>query len=173
MYTNKADRLYHWISFQQNLLGYSLIFSLNSMIFLDLFLTILNPFKVRKSRVKFYYGYTVAIFFIKMIFQDITEDSLSFINKLFDIEKQISIFVPLVSVILVVAQLLRPGTSKDLKYKVVYRHITYLIIYYLSVFSAYNQYRRLNSFSSSIIILFDLSGILLSLIRLAEPYVYK
>lgn len=57
---------------------------------------------------------------------------------MFTIERYISIFVPLLSVIVVVIKLMRPGTSKDLKLKVVYRHITYLLIYYLSVYSAFN-----------------------------------
>ena len=116
--------------------------SLNSMLFIDLYLTLRNPFKPRESRVKWYFIFTTLMGLITIIPK--TSDSLyitSYINKslpfplffnkgLMFLPLSIPlILVTLIFVIKIIIQLCRKGSSNNLKKKILKRHFIYMFIF--------------------------------------------
>ena len=113
----------------------------NSIIFLDLYLTLNNPFHPRHKRVKWYFGMVTILYiaiiatFTKALTQQGTSLELydasnnqGFIQllKTYTIILTLSTLIP---VGMVAYRLSKQGTSRDLKKKVLYRHIIYFILY--------------------------------------------
>ena len=118
-----------------------LYFSLNSIVFIDLYLTIRNPFYRRTKRYPLYlsilfmvmsvttatlvygtikYGATVTIYEEKL------EDDVLWMYRCFEI---LVFCLSMIPAALVIYRLSQKGTSKDLKNKVCKRHLVYFFFY--------------------------------------------
>ena len=119
---------------------------LNCLLFIDLFLTMRNPFYQRSKRIPKYYALAFLLIAIIncTIYLTFVEpkdgDIFSFHEKgqgtkFLELIKNASfilIFAPILSTILVVSRLMSKGTSKDLKRKICIRHLVYFFLFMLS-----------------------------------------
>ena len=153
------------------------------MIFLDLYLTLYNPFYPRESRVwKYYVTLIFSSFFVLgyIVYQIISGLE---ITKYFETGYVAWIlFAPpfLVSIIssfLVLLRLCKRGTSKKLRIIVFRRHLIYMMLYIGIFFTlGNNPISRIvvePSWKPLLKVLFAPTGILLFLSRVTEPFVYQ
>jgi hypothetical protein len=122
----------------------------SSIIFIDLYLTLINPFHPREKRVIFY---QVFIFIIGLlVFIDncsyfIAENIKS--PRLFDSESISNVLFEYLFVwtiipsILILLRLCRRGTSKELRILVIKRHIFYSFIFLLCLFNVIDDQKNL------------------------------
>ena len=108
---------------------------MNTLIFIDLYFTLENPFYQRKSRKKWYFSLIVADILLNMIFLEFGWTTSS--NIIGSVIAQTTIFI---TFILVVKRLRMKGTSSELRSKVVTRHVTYFVCYsYILIFDTYRH----------------------------------
>ena len=163
-----------------------LVLLFNLIVFVDMYLTIRNPFLASERRAK---GYYIIILFtiisglvlttFKVLENQRDLKAHKFIKKIFFVVGCVISVPMLIISVLVMIRLRRPGTSNDLKRTVWKRHILYLFFYvmYSSKYLWANRnlinnddkhneiYYLANTFN-------NLFGIPLALVRLSEPYVY-
>ena len=123
---------------------------LNTLIFLDLYLTLTDPFKPRKRRCN-YYIFVAIIFTIGNILAVIVSnrkhyERYKWIISIYHICAPITVFIPF---ILVVKRLHMKGISRNLRQKIVNRHIIYFVLYlYISsynyIYLNIGQYKTLD-----------------------------
>lgn len=111
----------------------------NTTIFIDLYLVIKNPFVARESRMKWYWLF-ISLFTIflwvlseilnKSIEDQITGEEFDIVGVLF-IASFVLVTIPAITV--VIKRLLIKSTSRDLKIKILKRHILYFIFYLIFV----------------------------------------
>ena len=113
----------------------------NSILFIDLFLTLKNPFYPRQKRVIKYkiFLFIVFIFSVSNIWISIRNNNTS-INlydnvrqdqaiKIFLIYTYVMISTTFIPTVLVIFRLCKRGTSRELRQKVIKRHISFFIVY--------------------------------------------
>ena len=123
----------------------------NSIIFMDLYLTLKNPFYPREKRVAKYNIFLMVVFLfsaINIIYSIVAEGTNL---NLYDSSRQstaIIIFIFYTSVLflftvvptlLVTFKLCRKGTSKKLRVKVIRRHMIFFSIYILTILSVFED----------------------------------
>ena len=119
---------------------------INCLIFVDLYLTLRNPFFPRKRRMFFYYLsasiiFILVVFFISMDLRSLQPDQLEGEMMKGHNTAQMVMFGYTVTLILltviptflVIRRLLRKGTSRQLKRKVVQRHLMFFLIYCIAL----------------------------------------
>ena len=96
-----------------------LVFLCNSIVFIDLFLTLRNPFQPKEQRAKYYYGTIVIIILVFLFFtaKDVRvieqEEDLSGVVKMIFFGMGLALSLPTIAcTIIVILRLNRPGTSK-------------------------------------------------------------
>ena len=178
---------------------------INCLIFVDLYLTLRNPFFPRKRRMFFYYLsasiiFTLILFFISMDLRSLQPDQLEGEMMKGHNTAQMVMFGYTVTLILftviptflVIRRLLRKGTSRQLKRKVVQRHLFFFLIYCIALIQMvdiqtefienwlYKVVEENPEFESKAMILsrskefvFDSVGIALALCRITEPFFWK
>ena len=97
----------------------------SSLIFIDLYLTLKNPFKKRSSRVKYYLLIILLNVFVTLLYKK--RDNAD--NMFFVVYSFLTAFPAIVSAILVMKRLTVTGSSEKLKNIVKYRHLTYLLLF--------------------------------------------
>ena len=95
------------------------------------------------------------------------------------------LLISIVSFALVVVRLCQKGTSQDLRQKVLRRHVTYFLVYLMIVFGDLVDFFGISLLFENkpeiytdiwdlvMILMFDISGTFLALIRLMEPWVWE
>lgn len=110
----------------------------NSIVFIDLYLTLKHPFYPRESRAKYYWASGFVIIFLFMISYNIFDPKGPGFNyKQRWIYEYIGLFLTLSTILvtfLIVSRLRIEGTSRDLKSKVLKRHLAYFGLYILCLF---------------------------------------
>ena len=168
----------------------------NSLIFIDLYLTIRNPFYARQRRAKWYTLFFLAILAAITVMTAISINSYGTSLNLYDQTRQksfiagLKVFTLVMTVctclptVLVMIRLNKEGTSTDLREKVRKRHYLYFALYLGIILQvAYNQFslaleslfpadQQWIAFTLEVIV-FELIGVPLALIRLFEPYVFQ
>jgi len=117
----------------------------NSIIFIDLYLTLKNPFYPREKRVSRYNLFLLVVFIfsaINIIYSIVTAGTnLNLYDKtrqstsivLFVLFTSVLYLFTVVPTLLVIFKLCRKGTSKKLRAKVIRRHLIFFSIYILSI----------------------------------------
>ena len=143
---------------------------LNSVLFIDLYLSIKNPFISRSSRIKFY-QFGCIVICLGQIYITIKNPLTLYINDAMD--RAVNYFSYVMSVMtilpffLVMIRLLKKGTSEKLKRLVIKRHAIYFLAYFVYLFDVSGMG------ISETIIYANFIGFFLALLRLFEPYVWK
>lgn len=180
--------------------GTLLQIGLNSMIYIDLWLTLRNPFYPRRKRNKYYNTAIFAILtYITVILvsnqrtKGTTLDLYDFKNddeffvfgyKSFFVFLLLLVFLPMIRIIVI---LCRKGTSKDLRYKVLKYQIVYFWLYIITLISAshdlwdYDVYDLANMKDDGSLdwvtdildTIFNSVGIFMAFNRLFEPYIWR
>ena len=122
-----------------------LVTTLNTSIFVDLYLTLKNPFYPRENRIKYYHLFTFCystLIYLDIIF-DITSSLLEKI-LLFSIIFLIMLIIPIIATVSALRRLCLRGTSQKLKNMVFRRYFVYLCIYLLIILG------RLSDFTEEI-----------------------
>ena len=160
----------------------------NSFLFIDLYLTLKNPFFPRQQRAKWFYLYSCLGFVIYLLYflqsqfnsdTDIDRDTDPISNdKMYPIVIMIFSIFTLTTVLLVVKRLTLKGTSRTLKQKVFFRHILYSMVYLTLLLEIFNNfYWEQIIINESIEELFEvwltICGFLMGTIRIFEPYVFQ
>lgn len=115
---------------------------LNSLLFIDLYLTIRNPFYQRSKRIPLY---CIFILVVETIITVLIIHTLGNVETVYgripEQMKQLSyltlktnlclMIFPIISTMLVVYRLMTKGTSKDLKLKICKRHLMYFIFFFI------------------------------------------
>jgi len=158
------------------------------IVFLDLWLTVRNPFYAREKRVKYYWAYLIIQTLLLV-------GALIYINHLGDIETyseagveaigyqidfsldmlgvigNFNYVLAFVSIFAVLIQISRPGTSGEMKSKVCRRYFSYLGLFLLWIVDfTINFY---TPFETSLMILGALLGIPIAFSRFMEPLVWQ
>ena len=164
---------------------------LQTLVFVDLYLTLTNPFVPRNFRNKYYVPICV-IFFLIVGFLNI--QTLNFEDAGSSVYQRIGQIIIVALVILVVIsslfvaiRLLKKGTSPNIRRKILLRHYLYFVffmviasVYYISYVDNKNplldmaNYKDRSTFKWWIFYYFtyQLAGTFLALIRVSEPYVF-
>ena len=117
---------------------------INSLLFMDLFLTIRNPFYQRSKRIPLY---CIFIFIVEAILTGLIIMTINDVDIVYGrIPEQMEamekltlttnfylMIFPIVSTMLVVYRLMTNGTSKDLKQKICKRHLMYFVFFFIGV----------------------------------------
>ena len=123
----------------------------NSIIFIDLYLTLKNPFYPREKRVSKYNIFLLVVFIFSAINILYSIGNKGTNLNLYDKSRQtiaISIFglytlvlflFTVVPTLLVIFKLCRKGTSKKLRAKVIRRHLIFFSIYILSILAVFED----------------------------------
>lgn len=123
----------------------------NSIIFIDLYLTLKNPFYPREKRVFSYKIFLLVVFLFSgtnILYSIIYEGTnLNLYDKdrqsgaifYFILYTSILTSFTIVPTILVIFKLCRKGTSKDLRAMVIRRHIIFFSIYILLILSVVDE----------------------------------
>ena len=90
--------------------------------------------------------------------------------------------VTVIPVVLIAKRLCMKGTSKDLKKKVLTRHITYFVLYMIVLMTIYVDLYNLNDYFIKYLsdigfnivnfIFFEFIGVAIAYVRISEPIVY-
>jgi hypothetical protein len=116
--------------------------TLNALVYLDLYLTLKNPFYERKARIKWYWLTTVIMLMLQAYLIIINSEVITldydiahnYVGQL-PIWKELEVLfgmswgIALISILLVIIHLSKKGTSNDLRIKVLKRHFIYTVIY--------------------------------------------
>jgi hypothetical protein len=111
----------------------------NTLLSLDLYLTVVNPFQPRAHRMKFYYlvlvaGFIFWTFYLVFVMQVQTYHRDFKKTPKFGLVLAISyITLALLAQVVVLIRLCKKGTSRTLRIDVFSRNLAYLIVYSLSV----------------------------------------
>lgn len=180
--------------------GTMLSIGLNSMIFIDLWLTLRNPFYPRRKRNKYYnmaiigiIAYLCTIMITNQRQKGTTLDLYDFKNddnffvlgyKSFFIVLLVCVCFPMIMIIWI---LCRRGTSRDLRLKIFKYQVIYFFLFLLTIFAAsYDLWDitvydiastvddgSLDWISDTFDVIFNAVGIPMALNRLFEPYVWR
>ena len=144
---------------------------MNIIIFYDLYATISNPFKKRKSRLIWYklviFVYIVSAFYTFFWFQE--HDLFQLLGNVY--VKFFLVLLPLFISVRIYVLINRKGASNELKQKILKRHFVQLVLY-ITI-----QLRLFYEFESQLQLIFlvlpNLSAIAIAYTRLRmEPYVW-
>ena len=114
---------------------------MNSLIFLDLYWTIQDPFKPTRFRTRYYPLGILVIFIIQVLIMNFFwnfESVFQFNTRSLILSSILIslIFVSLISSLLLCIRLLKKGTSSELKSKVMRRNYLYFIIFILTTIAS-------------------------------------
>ena len=151
--------------------------TLNSLIYLDLYRQIKNPFKDTKSRTMYYwltiYSSLILSILLAAVFLSITHkintiifSDNSKINNIQAVITGLEMILPTYFSIFILYRLTRKGSSDLLKKKVLTRHLSYFILYFIVSYTSLMAKRWQ-------LILNFFAGICLSLVRYSEPVIYN
>ena len=147
-----------------------------SVVFIDLYLTLKNPFYPRGKRVIWYKIYLILCFLVGLTMIIKNPDSYVKITLTIYISLYVMTLIP---AFLVVVRLCKKGTSKQLRKLVVRRHLIFFAIYtfYFTILLSFDPaygFRGLFSEETweKIIFVYGYLGAVLAGIRLFEPHVW-
>ena len=117
-----------------------LSFTVHGLIFLDLYLTIRNPFYPRSRRNRLYKMISINIMMVSvstLIYSffgegtsvDLYSSLQSGVNNLYSLYTCMLILMTIIPTTLVICRLMRKGTSRKLKTKICIRHLIYFALY--------------------------------------------
>lgn len=128
--------------------GILLSIAYNSMIFIDLWLSLRNPFYPRRKRRKYYNLATITLLIYVFIILITNERKLGTTLNLYDFKNDdesfvlgyqgffifliVLVWLPMIRIMMI---LCRKGTSKDLRHKVFKYQVIYFLLYILTIFS--------------------------------------
>jgi hypothetical protein len=158
------------------------------IVYLDLWLTVRNPFYERQKRVKYYWAYLfiqtifvlLGLFYIDHVFRikiktvedaEVIDSDNNNNLVIMGLASTIYFAVALVSIIAVIFKISRPGTSRDLKAKVCKRYFFYMLFFL--IWDVNQTYNIFDSFDERLMIAGALLGVPLALVRLFEPVVWE
>ena len=130
----------------------------NSIIFIDLYLTLKNPFYPREKRVSRYNIFLLVVFIfsaINILYSIISQGTnLNLYDKsrqkisinLFVLYTSVLFLFTVVPTLLVIFKLCRKGTSEKLRAKVIRRHLIFFSIYILSILAVFEDQYDLITF---------------------------
>lgn len=108
--------------------------AMNTMIFVDLYLTLIDPFQSRSTRMKYYYlvGLTTIVGTLLIIVyysMRTADEALLPENFLFVYMNIIFVLASFMSFSLVLIRLCMKGTSKELRTRILKSHVSYFVIF--------------------------------------------
>ena len=111
----------------------------NGLIYIDLYLTLLNPFYPRARRATCYFTIMIIVLALSSCISIYTYQSNTYTLRIYDKLSPLSTLMQVLIIIfilstvytisLIVYRLCKPGTSRTLRNKVIKRYILYLTIY--------------------------------------------
>ena len=150
----------------------------NAIIFVDLYLTLKNPFYPREKRTMYYYLLTACAMLTWIVIYFIIKPDEN-VQIISDIVFNISTLIPIISTFSVLRRLCLRGTSRKLKNIMCRRYFSYLCIYLLLIIGTNMPYipeLYLDQMGKNGLIIMQnivsVAGIVLAMIRLFEPYVF-
>jgi hypothetical protein len=159
----------------------------NSIILIDLYLTLQRPFKQREDRAKWYYLFAFFILLpFSITFLGFDQRNPTFFDwgrkswdNFYGLFCAVMGIVAFTATLLVLKRLTLEGTSKQLKSKVFKRHLLYAYLYLLSLIQVLVHFfhdesieiigQHIYDYLESLL---DSLGIFLALVRLFDPYVW-
>jgi len=111
---------------------------INSILFIDLYLVMKNPFYPKEKRTQKYYMICIlsafgTFLFANWIWEALQSDLKYVVQILFLMVVSSLFIITLVAVVMTVLRLMKPGTSPELKMAFLKRHGTYFLFYFIIV----------------------------------------